>query len=146
MAYNMYLMQELDNDTLVLQLPELPEELKVKRANNNKTYNVLELGDIVVPGEKGLKSFDIETYFSAEDAETGILTIEKMIDNQAALKKPVRVIVNRMNQTRLEYDSNILALIDEFETSEVGGEVGDIYISLKCTEYREFKAKVIGSA
>lgn len=146
MAYNMYLMQELDSETLVLKLPELPEELKVKRVNNNKTYNVLDLGDIIVPGEKGLKSFPVESYFPAAEAETGIQTIEKMIDNQATLKKPVRVIVNRMNQTKLEYDSNILALIDEFETLETGGEVGDIYFTMKFTEYRPFSAKVVGSA
>lgn len=146
MAYNMYLMQELDNETIVLKLPELPEELKVKRVNNNQSYNVLDLGDIIIPGEKGLKSFSLESYFPADEAETGIQTIERIIDKQASLKKPVRVIINRMNEKRLEYDSNILALIDEFETSEVGGEVGDIYFTMKFTEYRPFSAKVISSA
>ena len=146
MAYNMYLMQELNNETIVLKLPELPEELKVKRVNNNQAYNVLDLGDIIIPGEKGLKSFPLESYFPADEAESGIQTIERIIDNQASLKKPVRVIVIRMNEKRLEYDSNILTVIDEFETSEVGGEVGDIYFSMKFTEYRPFSAKVISSA
>ncbi len=146
MAYNMYLMQELGNETIVLKLSELPEEHKVKRVNNNISYNVIGLGDIIIPGEKGLKGFSVESYFPAEEAEAGIRTIELMIDNQAQLKKPVRMIINRMSQSKLEYDSNILALIDEFETSEVGGEVGDIYFTLKFTEYRDFKAKVIGNA
>lgn len=145
MGYNMYLLQELDSETLVLKMPELPEEIKITVKSNNTTYSVLASGGIVVPGQKGLRSFSIESYFSSNDAVTSVATIEKMMENQEQYKVPIRVIVNKMNDSYFEYDVNIATVIDEFEQKEVGGEVGDIYFSLKFTEHKEYKAKVISS-
>lgn len=141
--YNMYLSQETDKETLVLKFPVLPEELEIKCDIDNKKYNVLALGDIIKPGIKGLKSFTLNSYFPADDEpDVYVRIIEKMVDNQ----KPIRFIINRMNGNKLDYDSNLLILIDSFTHKEEGGEVGDIYYSYKFTEYREHKAKVIASA
>lgn len=140
--YNMYLSQELDNETLVLKFPVLPEEIEIKCDIDNKKYNVLALGDIIRAGKKGLKSFTLNSYFpSDEEPDVYVRLIEKMVDAET----PIRFIINRMNGNRFDYDSNLLILIDSFSHKEEGGEVGDIYYSYKFTEYREHKAKVIAS-
>jgi hypothetical protein len=36
------------------------------------------------------------------------------------------------------YDTNISAVIDSFETTEKGGEAGDIYYKIKFREYRNY--------
>jgi len=133
--YKMSLIQELKNETLDLEFPELPEEIEIKFSNDNKKYNVLALGDVINAGEKGLKNFNIKSFFPAEDAEIYIKKIEAMISN----RKPMRFILNRND--KVNYDnSNIHVLIDEFSYKEEGGE-NDISFSLKFTEFREFKAQ-----
>ena len=133
--YNMYLAQE----ALVLKFPELPEEIDVKCEIDNKKYNVLALGDVINTGEKGLKNFNIKSFFPSEDAEIYIKKIETMISN----RKPMRFILRRND--KVNYDnSNIHVLIDEFSYKEEGGE-NDISFSLKFTEFREFKAKEINN-
>jgi len=140
--YNMYLSQELDKETLVLKFPVLPEEIEIKCDVDNKKYNVLELGDVLRAGKKGLKNFTLSSYFPAdEDPNVYVKIIEKMVENE----KPIRFIANRMNGNQFDYDSNLLILIDSFSHKEEGGEVGDIYFNYKFTEYREHKVKVIAS-
>lgn len=138
--YNMYLYQEVNGETLVLKFPVLPEDIEIKCDVDNKKYNVLELGDVVRAGKKGLKTFTLESYFPADfNPNVYVKIIEKMVDNQV----PIRFIINRMDGNKLDYDSNILILIDSFSHKEEGGEVGDIYYNYKFTEYRDHKAKVI---
>lgn len=140
--YNIYLSQETLQGTLVLKFPVLPEEIEIKCDVDNKKYNVLALGDIIRPGKKGLKSFTLSSFFPADDdPDIYINIIETMVDNEL----PMRFIINRMDGNRLNYDLNILIVIDSFSHKEAGGEVGDIYYSYKFTEYREHKAKVIAS-
>lgn len=140
--YNMYLAQELDNETLVLKFPVLPEEIEIKCDIDNKKYNVLALGDIIRKGKKGLKSFTLKSYFPADqEPDVYVKLIEKMIDNE----KLIRFIMNRVNDNRLEEDINLPIVIDNFSHKEEGGEVGDIHYSYKFTEDRDHKAKVIAS-
>lgn len=138
--YNMYLSQELENETLVLKFPVLPEKIKIQCDIGNKKYNVLALGDVIRAGKRGLKNLTLNSYFPAdEEPSTYIKIIEKMIENE----KPIRFIINKMNGSKLDEDLNILIIIGNFSHEEEGGEVGDIYYSYKFTEYREHKARVI---
>jgi len=132
----MKLTQELEMETLDLEFPDLPEEIEIKFSNDNKKYNVLALGDVVIAGEKGLKDFNIKSLFPAEDAKTYINNIETMINN----KKPMRFILIRDDTYK---DINMSVVIDEFSYKREGGE-GDVSFTLKFTEFREFIAKEIG--
>ena len=146
MMYNMYLAQELENETLVLKFPELPDEIEPKCEINNKRYNVLALGDVIRIGKKGLKNFTLISYYPADKEPAVYVTLfEKMVENMVVNEKPIRFILNRINENKLKDDINILVVIDSFSHKEEGGEVGDIYFSYKFTEYREHKAKVIAS-
>ena len=159
--YKMILIQVLERETLDLEFPELPEEIEIKFSNDNKKYNVLALGDVITAGEKGLKDFSIKSLFPADEAETYIKKIGTMINN----KKPMRFILSRKdnsyikkiatminnkksmrsisNKDKYSYDDiNIPVVIDEFSYKEEGGE-GDVSFTLKFTEFRDFKAKVI---
>lgn len=133
--YKMKLTQELEMETLDLEFPDLPEEIEIKFSNDNKKYNVLALGDVIIAGDKGLKGFNIKSLFPAEDAKTYINNIVTMINN----KKPMRFILSRSDTYE---DLNIPVVIDEFSYKGEGGE-GDVSFTLKFTEFRDFTAKVI---
>ena len=49
------------------------------------------------------------------------------------------LVISRYDATGSRmYDTNISAVIDSFETTEKGGEAGDIYYKIKFKEYRDF--------
>jgi len=138
----MYLSQELENETLVLRFPELPEEIELKYDIDNKKHNVLSLGDVIRIGKKGLKSFTLKAYYPADSApEIYEAIVERMVENE----KPVRFILNKTEGAEFLGDINISVVFDSIAHKEVGGETGDIYFTYKFTEHREHEARVIDS-
>lgn len=138
--YKVYLSQETKERLITISLPIPPEDIELKLDVDNIGYNVLQIGEVIKPGDKKLKKFDIKSYLPAnKDPEVFIEVIEKMIEN----KLPIRFVINRRDKNKLLFDMNIEVVIDNFTYKENGGEIGDIYYTLKFTEYKEFKAKVI---
>ena len=139
-GYNIYISQNIGNEMIVLKLPANPEEIEFKYDIDNKKYNVLSLGDVIRIGTKGLNGFTVKSFFPAdENPDVSIFTIEKMIAN----KLPLNFKINKLSGNKFALDINMDVVVDSFSHSEKGGEVGDIEYSLKMTEYREHKAKVI---
>lgn len=143
-GYNIYISQNTGIELIVLKLPANPEEIEFKYEINNKKYNVLGIGDVIRIGKKGLKGFTVKSFFPAdENPDVAIYTIEKMISNMTEREIPLNFKINKLQNNRLILDINMDVVVDSFSNSEKGGEVGDIEYSLKMTEYREHKAKVI---
>lgn len=143
-GYNIYISQNTDNELIVLKLPANPEEIEFKYDINNKKYNVLGIGDVIRVRTKGLKGFTVKSFFPAdENPDVAIYTIEKMITNMTLYKLPLNFKIIMLQGNRLTLDINIDVIVDSFIHGEKGGEVGDKEYSLKMTEYREHKAKVI---
>lgn len=141
--YNIYISQETKERLIVLKLPVAPEEIEISQDMDNKRYMVLNLGEITRHGDIGLRTFDIKSHFPfAMSPDTYIDIIKTMIAN----KLPVRFIMERVAYGNILTDINIEAIIDSFTYSERGGEIGDIYYTLKFTEYRKHETKVISGA
>ena len=60
-------------DDTVIRLPQNPEKLPVARPGGNTDYNVLGLGQIVIPRTPDLKEITISSYFPGR-VSSGILT------------------------------------------------------------------------
>lgn len=127
-----------------IPIPVLPAELTVTSAGKNEKTTVLKLGEIVIPRKKGLLTVAWESFFPAHaapfttgnlmDPADAIQQIQRARDKQ----KPIRLLL-----IGTDLDINTSMLIDSFEYKEKGGEVGDIYYSIKLTEYKEYSPSKI---
>ena len=126
----------------VLTIPVLPTKLAVSSPGANEKTSVVELGEVVIPRARGLRSLQWESVFPRAQAPyvTGnIMTpIEAVRAIQAARdeQKPVRLLM-----TGTDLDVNFRACIDNFDYEERAGEPGDIYYSIALTEWRDFSAR-----
>lgn len=143
-GYNIYISQNIGNEIIVLKLPANPEEIEFEYEINNKKYNVLGIGEIIRTGKKGLTGFTVKSFFPFDESpDIAIYTIEKMIENMIAYEIPLNFKINKLQNNRFTVDINIDVVVGSFKHGEKGGEVGDIDYTLKLTEYREHKAKVV---
>lgn len=127
-------------------LPVNPEELTVKYPSDNKDYDVIGVGQVVVQRRPALKEVSWEGFFpadrdaayvnaSAKAPESYVDKIEKAMRR----KKTVRLIITR---SRL-YDTNMRCIISDFSTTDKGGEPGDMYYSITLREYRDYSAETV---
>lgn len=143
-GYNIYISQNVNNELMVLKLPANPEEIEFQYEIDNKKYNVLGIGDVIRIGTKGLEGFTVKSYFPAsESPDVAMYTLKKMMSNMEKLKTPLNFKLNKLQGNKFSLDINMNVTVDSFSYGEKGGEVGDIEYSLKMTEYREHKARVV---
>ena len=119
--------------------------------SDNTKYNVLGLGEVIVPRIPKLKKISWESFFPGQPDEAFVLTgagfkppedyINKIKEYQEA-NEPVRFIVNRyMEDGRAIFDTNMEVIIEDFTHIEKGGETGDFYYRISLSEYRNFSPR-----
>lgn len=129
-----------------LKIPVNPEELKVKYPSKNKEYDILGIGQVVAQRRPGLKEVSWEGFFpgarsdpyvnsNAKSPEVYVKQIEKAMKN----KQKGRLIVSRSDL----YDMNMRCIVDDFQTTDKGGEPGDMYYSITLKEYRDYAPKTV---
>ncbi|MBE5973681.1 MAG: hypothetical protein E7251_03695 [Paenibacillaceae bacterium] len=136
---------DIGGDTI--EFPVNPKEYSISYPSDNKTYNVLDIGDIVVPRLPSLMEVSWESYFPGDsddpliyghewtDPEDYVEAIIDARDNQEICD----LVISRYDARGSKmFDTNISAVIDSFETTEKGGEAGDVYYKIKFKEYRDF--------
>lgn len=131
-----------DYDNNTYRLPVNPEQVQVKSSMATEKYEVLKLGQIIVPTRMELKEYSfecelphskqhyIETLGGFKDADYYISLFESWRNKLT----PVRFIASN----HIGDDINTLVLIEDFSITEKAGEEGDKYVSFKLTEYREY--------
>lgn len=125
-----------------LSIPVLPETLEVTSPGKNEKTTVLEQGEILLLRKKGLRTIAWESFFPAYSAPfvTGRITdpIEavKAIQSARDAEKPVRFLL-----TGTDLDFNIRAGVESFDYEERAGEPGDLYYSIKLTEWKDYSPK-----
>lgn len=135
MKYQMFLI--VDNKEI--EIPVLPEKLTVTSNGKNETTTVLELGEVLILQKKALRQLAWESFFPANDAPyvTGTITdpidIVKAIQDARDAKKPIRFLI-----TGTDLDINEKMGVDSFQYEERAGELGDIYYSIKLTEWKDY--------
>lgn len=138
---------DLGGDTI--EFPVNPREYTVSYPTDHAEYNVLDTGDIIVPKLPSLMEVSWESYFPGDPDDTLIQghdwmepgdyveTIKDAMDH----KEVCDLVISRYDAAggRM-FDTNISAVITKFETTEKGGEAGDVYYKISWSEYREFGA------
>lgn len=127
-------------------IPVNPEEITIKYPSDNKDYDVIGVGQVVIPRKPGLKEISWEGFFPANTSEPYVDAAaydpEEYVDwFERAMKKQqkVRLIITRSKL----YNTNIRCIVSEFETTDKGGEPGDMYYSLTLREYRDYSPQMV---
>ena len=114
-----------------IDIPVLPEKLKVTSPGNNDTATVLVLGDILILRKKGLRTIAWDSFFPAHSAPyvTG------------RVRDPVE-IVQAIQAARDGLDP-VRFLVETFDYEERAGELGDFYYSIKLSEWKDYSPRRI---
>jgi len=141
--YKIYL--DIDGETLLLPIP--PKENPVKYPTSNKKYNVLGIGDIVVPQSPSLITITVDSYFPGDSSDPLLFGRKwrrparyvELLEEARETGCIIDAVICRYDATgKSMYDTNIAAIISGFETRDKGGEAGDVYYRLELTEYRDY--------
>lgn len=128
----------------VVQLPVNPEEIMINSSGNNKTEEIVKLGEINLLRQKKLEALVIESFLPNDADAPYVLTKGKFekpqyyidfFENIRKEKKPFRFIIS---DTKI----NMLAAIEDLEYGLKAGD-DDIHYSLNIKEYRPFSSKVV---
>lgn len=129
-----------------IKIPVNPEEIEIKHPTDHKTYDVIGVGEIVVPRKPSLKEISWESFFPGDRSAVYVNSGAKvpsyyMKSLESALKKKRvgRLIITRSGV----YDTNMKCIVSNFEIKDKGGEPKDIYYSLELKEYRSYAPKVV---
>lgn len=126
----------------VVRLPINPEKLPITYDNDNKEYNVLGIGPIMVPRTPKLAVGSISG--GLLPGRGGDVPPETYIDFFRAAMANMEVVVFtpvRFYETGEPFASSDVGfecLITEFVYEERGGETGDFYYDLTWTEFRDY--------
>lgn len=128
----------------VVQLPINPDEIRIKSPGNNKTEEIVKLGEINILRDKRLKALVFDCFLPVDASPPYVLTkgkfekpdfytdfFEKIRDS----KKPCRFIIS---DTKV----NMLASIDDFEFGLKAGD-DDTHYSIAIREFKPYGAKTV---
>lgn len=127
-----------------IDIPVLPEKLKVTSPGNNDTATVLVLGVVLILRKKGLRTVAWDSFFPVNDAPfvTGRITdpveIVKAIQKARDSLDPVRFLI-----TGTDLDINVRMGVETFDYEERAGELGDFYYSIKLSEWKDYSPRRI---
>ena len=133
----------------VIRLPINPEKLPITRDNDNKEYNVLGIGPIMVPRTPKLRELKISSFFPGRGGDTAPETYIRFFENALASREVIAFVPVRFYETGEPFaaaDTGFECLVTEFVTEERGAETGDFYFDLTCTEYRDYTPQRVQAA
>lgn len=134
-----------DYNNKTYRLPVNPEQIETRKVQANEKYEILKLGQIVVPTYMELTEYTFDTEFPKEayhyvetpggfkDPDYYLTRFDKWRES----KEPIRFIASN----GIGDDINMLVLIEELVITEKAGEEGDKYVKFKLIEYREYGKK-----
>ncbi len=130
---------------ITYMLPVNPEQIETSSVQANEKYEILKLGQIVVPSHMELAEYSFEAefphsvrhYVETSGGFQGADFYLKLFEEWRNALKPVQF----MASNEIGEDINSLVLIEELTTVEKAGEEGDKYASFKLVEYREFSKR-----
>ncbi|TCO69498.1 phage portal protein [Marinisporobacter balticus] len=127
----------INNREQVIQLPIIPASFQIEFSNNNETFNTVSQGDLNIIGNKGLKSFTLETFFPNKEYEfakskkyTGDEFVE-IILQWVDRRVPIRVVIINKDGGEIV---NLAMTIDSFNYGY--DKAGDVVYSLTLKEFR----------
>lgn len=142
--YKMYI--GINNGEEGFTLPVLPEKIEINEDGDNKTFDVINLGEINTINLPKLTKINFESYFplnkgpyvSSEQLFSPDFYISKIRDWREK-KQKIRFIFTGGSPLEI----NDLFTIENLKLGEKGGEVGDIYYSIELKRYKPYAAKKV---
>ena len=133
----------------ILTIPVLPDKIEISSPGQNETETVLELGEILILKQIGLREISWSSFFPAHPAPYCDAKYQYEVPNSPTVmvqtiqdarerKKPIRLIL-----IGTDLDINTAVGIESFDYDERGGEVGDIYYKLKLKEWKDYSPQKI---
>lgn len=122
-----------------IPIPVLPEKLAVSSPGKNDKAVVLGLGEVLILQAKGLRSVEWDSFFPANLAPYTAKAIPEPIAAVRSIqgvrdsRRPVR-----FSLIGTDLDINVDMGIEDFSYEERWGEAGDIYYSIKLTEWKSY--------
>lgn len=123
-----------------LQIPVLPEEIKISFNSGNSSVSVIDFGDIIIKQGRKAAQYSFSSIFpiypfsgstkKVSSPKTYVSKILKFIDD----KSIVKLVLARANNKFLGISVNVV--IDKFDYSENGEDPGTIEYSIAFEEYR----------
>lgn len=141
--YKMYL--GVNNGEEGFIIPRLPEKIDISEEGDNKTYNIINLGEVNNISLPKLTNISFESYFPLNDGP--YVSSDELFNPSFYIKK---IDEWRKNLQKIRFiftggpiEINDLFSIENFKYSENGGEVGDIYFSIELKRYKQYSAKKV---
>ena len=132
-----------DRNNIYKQFPVNPEVVSRESPFDFTTVKIASLGDIIVPGERGLKKYSFSSFFP-RDYNASYCEYEnfmepwkwvEQIENWRDTRLNIRLIITGT-------PISVPVFVEEFSLEpEKAGAPGDIYFSITLTEHRPFTAK-----
>lgn len=125
-------------------IPVLPSKLKVTSAGDNDTDTVLGLGEVLILRQKRLRTVLWDSFCPAHSAPyaPGVITppleLIRAIQTARDALQPVRLLI-----TGTDLDINVRMGIESFDYEERSGELGDLYYSIKLSEWKDYSPRRI---
>lgn len=143
MNYKMYL--GINNGEEGFILPVLPEKIELNENGDNKTYDIINLGEINTINKPKLMELSFESYFPLNYGPYASISSEKFFSPSFYISK-IRQWREKKQKIRFIFvgsplEINDLFTIENFKLNENGGEVGDIYYSIDLKRYKSYTAK-----
>ena len=127
-----------------IKIPVNPDEINITHPSNNKTFQVLDKGEIVVQMPPALTEVSFNSFVSNNDEPFTDGSITPRAFVKALKRAKDERIKGRLIITRSElFDTNIRCIIEDFDVIDKGGEPDDIYYSIKLKEYRDYSAQSV---
>lgn len=143
MDYKMYL--GINNGEEGFTLPVLPEKIDLNESGDNKTYDIINLGEINTINLPKLTEISFEGFFPKNKGP--YVSSEQLFEPSFYISKIKEWRENRQNIRFIfaggPLEINDLFTIENLKLTEKGGEVGDIYYSIELKKYRPYAAKKV---
>lgn len=143
MNYKMYL--GINNGEEGFMLPVLPEKIEFEEDGDNKTFDIINLGEINTINKPKLTKISFESFFPKFKGL--YVSSEQLFEPNFYINK-IREWREKKHKIRFIFvgsplEVNDLFTIENFKISENGGEVGDIYYSIDLKRYKNYVAKKV---
>lgn len=123
-----------------LQIPVLPEEIKISCSSGNSSVSVIDIGEIIIKQGRKANQYSFSSIFppyafqgstaKVSNPKTYVAKIQKFVDEKAVVK----FVLARADNKFLGLSVNVV--IEKFEYSESGDDPGTIQYSITFKEYR----------
>lgn len=128
-----------------VSLPVNPNEITVQYEGDSTTYNVIGIGDVVIPRTPKLTQISFESFFPrlgeyTYTNETDYPEPAEYVDFFRTLqndKTVFKLVITRTDNNEITFDTNFYAVMNNFQITDKGGEPGDVYYSLSVSEWRD---------